>query len=482
MVCEPRPQRLQQLELRLERAVLDSQQSLELFLRHVVIDARPAARAFGLCCEPWQARLVASIAPAVECIAGVRPDYHGPRSFYFVLPRGHDKTGLVGRLVNWAVAFSRQPICAIAAAAKQDQAALLLASMKAEIDLNPWLAERLRVYSDAVVGPGGVLRVISAEANTASGLKADLIVCDELTFWRGRALFDVLFSGREKRSQSVFIIITNAGVAGSWQHALLQAARADRRHWCVYEAPVNTLLATWMNPARIAAMRAMIPRGHARRVFDNQWIDRSEAPLLPFELIQQCVAAGCLWNAGAELNRQAELYLGVDIGRTRDRTVIWTIERLGDVAWTREIKVLHDTPFARQKFEIRNRIVRQVCGALIDKGAIGCQLAEELEAEFPHVVAGVQLNPARQGRLALAFKTACETRHIRLPDDAELFADLQLVEQVETGAQGFPVIKTHRGETGHADRFWAGALALAAMPLDRPRLCPAPQGRRSEHG
>jgi hypothetical protein len=456
--------------------------SLGNYLGHVEIDSRPEPMSWGLCWETWQKQIVRPLIPAIERMAGLRPAYDGPRSFFLVLPRGHDKTGLIGRLANWAIAFARKPLHAVAAASTREQAAILLGSMKAEIRLNDWLAERLTPQSYVVHGPGGKLQIIAADANHSSGLKCDLIICDELTFWAKRDLFDVLYSGREKRPESVFIVITNAGLRGSWQWNLLQQALADSKHWHVYLAPTDTTLAGWMTPDRIAAVRAVIPRGHARRVLDNHWIDQTETPLLSFAAITGC-QTDCLWPQGlAPRGTRPELYVGIDIGRTQDRTVIWTIELLGDVGVTREIKVLEAAPFAQQKMEIKQRISRHVMRLRIDKGAVGYQLAEELEAEFPHLVEGVQLTAGRQGQMALAFKTAFESHKIRIPEDPLLQADLQLVDAVETGASGIPILKTHRGPTGHADRFWAGALAWSAIPLNpRPKAGHVPRGRRSAH-
>lgn len=461
--------RQSRVHTRLRRAELDSENSLAQYLGHVVIDSRPVPLAWGLCWEPWQGEIFKPLIPAMEQVAGLRDDYHGPRSFFLVLPRGHDKTGLIGRLANWAVAFSRRPISAVAAAAKQDQAAILLDSMKAEIRLNPWLARRLVPRNYLVEGRGGKLQVISAEADTSSGLKADLIVCDELTFWPKRELFDVLYSGREKRPNSVFIVITNAGLRGSWQHELLGKAKADRVHWHVHEAPTDTTLASWMTPDRIHALREMIPAGHARRVLDNHWIDQTERPLVPIQLIERC-QADCLWPDGVRPRGELRpLFLGIDVGRTQDRTVIWTMELIGDVAWTREIRVLHNSTFAEQKGAITDRIDRSVAGVRIDRGALGYQLAEELEHEYPYVAEGVQLSETKQGMLALALKTAFEGGRIRVPVDPLLIADVLLVEEIETGASGVPRVKTSRGPTGHADRFWAAALALSAIPLKDPQ-------------
>lgn len=448
------------LDLTTEMIRRESAQSLADFLGHVVIDARPAPLAWGLCWERWQREIVMPMVPAIEQMAGLRSDYDGPRSFFHVLPRGHDKTGLIGRLANWVLGFSRRPISGVAAAADLDQALLLLESMRAEIGLNSWLRERVRPFSSFVQGKGGKLQVIAADAATSSGLKSDLTVLDELTFWRGRSLFDVLWSGREKRPDSVFIIITNAGVRGSWQHELLQQAKADIRNWSVYEAPVDTTLAGWMTPEGIEAMRALLPPGHARRVLSNHWVDHAERPLLTFPLIAGC-QDNCLWPEGMLPPRShPELYIGVDVGRTQDRTVIWTLELVGDVAVTREIKVLDKCPFAEQKSEIKNRLNRYVVALRIDRGAIGYQLAEELELEYRGVCQGVQLTSGRQGQLALALKTAFERHRIRIPEDCVLQADLQLVQEVETGTSGVPVVRTERGPSGHADRFWAAALAL----------------------
>ena len=466
------------LELSTEIIRRESARSLAEYLGHVVIDSRPEPRAWGHCWEAWQRALVRPLIPAVERMAGLRPEYAGPRSFFFVLPRGHDKTGLIGRIANWAIAFARRPIRAVAAAADLDQASLLLDSMRSEMTLNPWLGERLRPQKHVIHGLGGNLQVISADAASSSGLKSDLIILDELTFWRRRDLFDVLWSGREKRPDSVFLIITNAGLRGSWQHALLEKARSDSGDWHVFEAPPDATLASWMTAERIAAMRSLLPPGHARRVLGNHWIDVSDRPLIPFDLIVAC-EADCLWPQCHPIEGRADLYLGVDVGRTCDRTVIWTLELVGDVAWTREIKVLEGASFAAQKSEIVNRINKQVIALRIDKGGIGLQLAEELEGRYRGVAIGVQLNQGRQGQLALAFRTAFESHKIRIPSDPVLQADLQLVEEVATSTGGLPTVITQRGASGHADRFWAGALALSAIPLADDRKKPTRIGIRS---
>ena len=49
-----------------------------------------------------------------------------------------------------------------------------------------------------------------------------------------------------------------------------------------------------------------------------------------------------------ELYRGGDCYVGMDIGRRRDLTVIWVLERVGDVLWTREVVALKNASFAEQ--------------------------------------------------------------------------------------------------------------------------------------
>lgn len=460
------------LEVQAELTTRISARSLADYLDRVVIDSRPEPTVWGRVIEPWQVDLVQPLIPALEHMAGLRPDYDGPRSFLYVLPKGHDKTGAIARLCNWAVAFSRKPLECVAAASTREQAGFLLEAMKAEIKLNQWLSVRLHPHNNVVRGEGGKLKVISADASHSSGLKSDLTVCDELTFWANRELFDMLYGGRAKRPASVFVIITNAGLKGSWQWEVLQHAR-ERDAWHVYEAPIRTTLASWMTPADIEEIRSTVTTGHARRVLDNEWIDVTENPLLSFDLIETNVDESCLWEDGViPPGRRPELYIGIDVGRTKDRTVIWTLELWGDIAWTREVLVMQDASFREQKSAILNRINRHVAGLRIDKGAIGYQLAEELEVEYPHIAEGVQLTQGRQGQLGMALKTAFESRRLRIPNDPELHADLQLVDEIDTGHSGLPVLQTNKGPSGHADRFWALALAYSAIPFREPRTGP----------
>lgn len=244
------------------------------YLGEVVINSAGDPKPYREVAEPWQWTLASRLAPAIEAVAGIRKDYKGPRSFWITLPRGHDKTSLIGRLTSWSLAFSRYALRAIAAAADKEQANLILEFMQAEAALNPWLSPLLAFGNWKVTGGNGSrLKILAADDKSSFGLLEDIQIADELVWWSKRNLFDTIISGREKRPGSVFIVITNSGTLKSWQHEVFLAAQQDP-DWWVYESPGR--ISNWLRADKIEGIRKLMPAPLARRVFDNVWIDENE--------------------------------------------------------------------------------------------------------------------------------------------------------------------------------------------------------------
>lgn len=266
------------LELYKKIIVAESSKSMASYLGHVVIKSHPEPKPWGTIWEPWQREIVAPLVPAIESIAGLNPTYDGPRFFYYVLPKGHDKTGVIGRVCNWAIGFSKRQLRCVAAARDKDQAAFLLKSMIEEITLNSWLSDRIKHYNWWVDGkqfPHSRLTILPGDPEGASGETPDLQICDEITFWKNKDMYAAMFAATEKIPNSIFIVITNAGIEGTWQHEILVKARSNPR-WRTYEAPRDTTLASWMDKKAIEEMARELPAGHANRVIWNRWVDGSE--------------------------------------------------------------------------------------------------------------------------------------------------------------------------------------------------------------
>jgi len=156
------------------------------------------------------------------------------------------------------------------------------------------------------------------------------------------------------------------------------------------------------------------------------------------------------------------LYAGLDIGRRHDRTVLWIVEQIGDVFVTRAILILHRWPFRRQQ-ELLQTIIRdhKIARVCIDATGIGAQMAEETRDTFGYRVEPVVFTAPVKEDLAVRMRRGFEDRRIRIPHDRRLRDDLHSIKKITTVA-GNIRFDAQRTKEGHADRFWAGALALLA--------------------
>ena len=157
------------------------------------------------------------------------------------------------------------------------------------------------------------------------------------------------------------------------------------------------------------------------------------------------------------------LYLGVDVGRDHDLTVFWLLEKYGGVYYTRRLIELRDLPFDEQERQLYDLLaLPQLRRCCIDATGLGRQFAERAQQRFgTYRVEQVQFSGPVKEELAYPVRSAFEDRTLRIPQNDFVRADLRAVKK-ETTAAGNIRFTADRGKNGHADRFWALALALHA--------------------
>ncbi len=163
---------------------------------------------------------------------------------------------------------------------------------------------------------------------------------------------------------------------------------------------------------------------------------------------------------------KGQLFVGVDVGRDHDLTVIWVVERLGDVNFTRRKIELSKQTFDAQEHALYGILqLPQVRRCCIDRTGIGRQFCERAQQRFgTYKVEGVNFTGPVKEELAYPLRAAFEDRTARIPNEPNLRADLRAIKK-ETTAAGNIRFTADRGKNGHADRFWALALAIhAAKP------------------
>jgi phage FluMu gp28-like protein len=168
------------------------------------------------------------------------------------------------------------------------------------------------------------------------------------------------------------------------------------------------------------------------------------------------------------LYRDGSIYVGMDIARRRDLTVIWVLELLGDVFWTREIVEMRRASFSAQEAEL-DRIFRQyeprrLC---MDQTGMGEKFVEDMRLKYGLGVEGVLFTSNVKLDLANTLKRKIEDRLVRIPIDKNVRDDLHSIKKITTSA-GNIRFDAERSEGSHADRFWALALALHAASTSGP--------------
>lgn len=209
-----------------------------------------------------------------------------------------------------------------------------------------------------------------------------------------------------------------------------------------------------------------IKRGAAdEESFDQEYMcipADDDAKFLEYGLITACeYPGGADWQRGLEGPFTGRLYAGVDIGRKKDLTVLWVVEVLGDVAYTRHVEVMERMRKSEQEkilwpwFERCDR----VC---IDATGLGIGWTDDAQDRFgERRIEGVTFTNQVKEALAYPVRGAMEDRKVRIPEDPKIRADLRKVQKTTTPAGNIRFIAESTPD-GHADRFWALALALHA--------------------
>ena len=188
-------------------------------------------------------------------------------------------------------------------------------------------------------------------------------------------------------------------------------------------------------------------------------VDEASA-FLPYDLIATCELNDILRPLE---DIKHDFYVGVDIGRRKDLTVIWVLEKIENIKYTRLVIELAKMPFHKQE-EILHEILshklfRRDCQ---DDTGIGMQMAENAQVKFGKFrVEGVTFTNKVKEDLAYRLRTEFENKTVFIPNRHEIREDLHSVRKITTASNNIR-FDADRSDNGHADRFWALALALHA--------------------
>lgn len=303
---------------------------------------------------------------------------------------------------------------------------------------------------------GSRITALPANPDTARGFSANVIL-DEFAFHaKSREIWAALFPVTSKSGLKLRVISTPNGKGNKFYELMTAEDSVWSRHVVdIYEA-VRQGLDRDIDMLR----KGMADEDAWAQEYELKWLDEATA-WLSYDLIaaNEHPAAGlpALYQGGP-------CFVGVDIAARNDLFVIWVMEQVGDVLWTREIIARRRISFAEQD-QLLAEVMRRyrVVRCAIDQTGMGEKPVEDAKRRYGESrVEGVLFTAAAKLDLATALKEAMEERRARIPaGDVVLRSDLHAI-QSQVGITGQRRLVADGDTDGHADRFWAGALAVGA--------------------
>lgn len=325
----------------------------------------------------------------------------------------------------------------------------------------------LSVKQLEMVLPGGV-RIIALPANpqTARGFTGDVLLDEFAMHAFDRDIWGAMFPSVLRGGGEIDVASTPKGKGNMFY----QLHENDLFSTSTVTLPEAVGLGLDVDEDEIR--RAMGDEELYRQEFLCEFLDEATA-FLTYEQIAACmdptlVAA----NDVTALAREAgEMFVGVDVGRVRDLTVVWVLARAAGVLRTVGLFELRGAPF-RVQFDLLCEVLslRSVRRCCIDAGGLGMQLAEQTVERFgAHRVEAIQFTLALKSQMASALRIAVESRSILIPNDERIRRDWHSLERTVSEAGHFRLAAPRRAGS-HADRFWAAALAVHAADHSRGRV------------
>jgi phage FluMu gp28-like protein len=309
---------------------------------------------------------------------------------------------------------------------------------------------------------GGEVYSLPNSPATIRGFKADIITFDEFAFFEHGTDDEVwdAVTPSISRGGEIFIISTPNGKFNRyytmWHDPDFPAAR-------------STIYYTECPDLDIEPIRGTYDPVKFRQEYENHFISDTELQEFPEELIQSCVDD---IETGGHLLRHDAVYVGgYDVGRRQDMSALVVAECMHDGM----LAVMHtegrqDVPFDEQEHRLDHLLSNTNFRHFhIDETGLGMHLAENLKHKHGPV-RPVSFTHQNKEAMVTTVKRLMTGGRLRLPDDELLLNSIRAIRRKYTEGNVLRFESDRRADIGHADLFWA--LALAVYGADTVRAMP----------
>ncbi len=343
-------------------------------------------------------------------------------------------------------------------------------------DLGEIVIDRAKDISAQVLkfANGMCIYCLSSNPDAIVG-KTGHVILDEFALHKDQRTLYALAKPVTQWGGTLTIISTHRGVGTVFNEIIRDIKeRQNPMGWSLHTIPIQTAVEQGI----VEKINAATGRNESRADFlarlqrecidQEQWLqeyccipaDESSA-FITYALISKCEDDKAWQPLDYLQDCKNPIYLGFDVARKLDLSVIDIEELVGDVLWERHRIEMRGITYAEQRDRLYQLLrLPQVKRCCIDATGLGNQLAEEAKRLFGWKVEPIIFTNQVKSDLAYPLRAAHEDSKLRYRRDEKLRNDLRGIKKEITvgGNERF----VGEAVDSHCDRFWAKALAVCA--------------------
>lgn len=305
-------------------------------------------------------------------------------------------------------------------------------------------------------GGNGAIHSLPNSANTVRGFPADDIYLDEFAHFTCGTDKDIIdaITPSISRGGNIYYISTPF---------------ADQNLYYKYwnKTGISKQLINWRDcpdfkEDNILSIKSTIGLDAFNQEYENMFLSDRESQEFPTALIHGCIDHDLCYVD--ELDNETEYWVGVDIGRKHDKTAIVAISKKDECYTIRKIRMLSDTAYddpegngqlQQMEYILNNYTIHRFT---IDESGIGNMLAEKLAQTYD--IERITFNNENKQEMVGNLKKVMQEGRLRYPNDPLLIDSIRAIERIYSPSNFIRFDSGRDSVIGHADLFWALALAL----------------------
>ena len=309
---------------------------------------------------------------------------------------------------------------------------------------------------------GSIIKFYPNSPDLIRGETADMIYVDEAAMFRDdRYMFNhvlkhMLATTTRKGHGYLYVSSTPKNMRSLFYEMCKPESGFSHHHVTWREAVEAGLISReWVEDMR----RQLLP-SEFRMELEAEFVEDADS-WLPYDLISSCIDP-LLEPYSLDDRPHGEFYMGVDLGKHVDYSVVAIVEREGA-----KLKLVHlhrfplKTPYANVIGYVKALCEHysQVEAVYVDQTGIGEYIVEDMKKNGISAVKGVILTMQEKEAIMTFLKQKMLNRQIAIYHDNDLIAELN-IEKFEVTREGR--IKFSHPVGTHDDILWAFALAVYA--------------------